>query len=172
MKKKISIFLVALLFIGAFSLLNFEKQNIVKAEVGTEIGMEAPSFTLLNLNNKKVSLSDYRGQKVFLNFWATWCPPCRKEMPDLQKLSEEYENEIAVLAVNIGESKSAVVNFMIENNLDLPVLLDNDKATAQNYLVRAIPTTYILDENGVIIEKSFGALSYGSMLKMSGIKAE
>ncbi|MGM0500479.1 MAG: TlpA family protein disulfide reductase [Bacillota bacterium] len=170
MKKKISILLIAALLIGGLSF--FYLQNTattVAAEVGTEIGMEAPGFSLINMNDQEVNLSDYRGKKVFLNFWASWCPPCRQEMPDMQKLHEEHGDEIAVLAVNIGENKSTVINFMMQNKLNLPVLLDLNKSIAQNYLVRAIPTTYILDEDGIIIEKTFGALNYQSMLELSRI---
>lgn len=169
MKHKISIFLIAALLITGFSVINLQQTRIKAAEAGTEIGNKAPDFSLMNLNGQEVNLSDYRGQKVFLNFWASWCPPCRKEMPDMEKLYEEYGSEIAVLAVNIGESKSTAANFMMENNLDLPVLLDQNKRTAQNYLVRAIPTTYILDADGIIIEKTFGALSYQSMMELTGI---
>lgn len=171
MQKKISIFLIVALLIGAGSFFYLQNNTAqVAAKVGPEVGMEAPGFSLINMNDQEVNLSDYRGQKVFLNFWASWCPPCRKEMPDMQKLHEEYGDEIAILAVNIGENKSTVINFMMQNKLNLPVLLDLNKSTAQNYLVRAIPTTFILDEDGIIIEKTFGALSYQSMLDLSGIE--
>ena len=171
MQKKISIFLIAALVVGGAFFFYFQNNTAeVSAEVGTEVGMQAPDFTLQNMNEQEVSLSDYKGKKVFLNFWASWCPPCREEMPDMQKLHEEYGNEIAVLAVNIGESKSTVANFMMQNKLNLPVLLDLNKSIAQDYLVRAIPTTYILDKDGIIIEKTFGALSYQSMLDLSGIE--
>ncbi len=171
MQKKLSIFLIIALLLGGVSFFYLQNNTTkVAAEVGTEIGMQAPEFTLVNMNNQEVSLSDYLGQKVFLNFWASWCPPCREEMPDMQKMHEEYGTEIAVLAVNIGENKSTVANFMMQNGLDFPVLLDNSKSTAQNYLVRAIPTTFILDEDGIIIEKTFGALSYQKMLELSGVK--
>jgi thiol-disulfide isomerase/thioredoxin len=171
MQKKISIFLIAALLIGAGSFFYLQNNTAqVAAKVGPEVGMTAPGFSLINMNDQEVNLSDYRGQKVFLNFWASWCPPCRKEMPDMQKLHEEYGDEIAILAVNIGENKSTVINFMMQNKLNLPVLLDLNKSTAQNYLVRAIPTTFILDEDGIIIEKTFGTLSYQSMLDLSGIE--
>lgn len=171
MKKKISIFLIAALLLGGLSVFYFQNSiNEVQAEVGTEVGMQAPDFTLTNMNEQKVSLSDYRGQKVFLNFWASWCPPCREEMPDMQKLHEKYGDEVVILAVNVGESKSATANFMMENGLNFSVLLDKDKSTAQNYLVRGIPTSYFLDQNGVIKEKVVGAVSYQRMLELNNLK--
>jgi len=171
MQKKISILLIAALIVSGASFFYLQNTTTtVEAEVGTEVGMEAPDFTLLNINDQNVSLSDYRGQRVFLNFWASWCPPCRKEMPDMQRLHEEYGEEVVILAVNVGENKSTAANFMMQNGLNFPVLLDKDKATAQNYLVRGIPTSYFLDQNGVIKEKVVGALSYQGMLELNGLK--
>lgn len=176
MNKKRSKFFTAALIIlaliagGYFFYLQNSTSEAVQAEVGTEIGMQAPDFELRNINNEKVSLSDYRGQKVFLNFWASWCPPCRQEMPDMQKLYEEYEDEVVILAVNVGENKSTAANFMMQNNLSFTVLLDNDKSTARNYLVRGIPSSYFLDQDGIIKEKVVGAVSYQRMLKLNRIK--
>jgi peroxiredoxin len=132
--------------------------------------MQAPDFTLNNMNGQQVSLSDYRGQKVFLNFWASWCPPCRQEMPYMQKLHEEYGEEVVILAVNVGESKSTAANFMMQNDLSFPVLLDNDKDTARNYLVRGIPSSYFLDQDGIIKEKIVGGVNYQKMLELNGIE--
>jgi thiol-disulfide isomerase/thioredoxin len=170
-KKNISIILIVALVLSGLSIFYFQNSRpaVVQAEVGTEIGMAAPDFTLKNMNNNEVSLSDYRGQKVFLNFWASWCPPCRKEMPDMQKLHEKYGEEIAILAVNIGESKSTAANYMLENGLSFSVLLDTDKSTAQNYLVRGIPTSYFLDKDGIIINKVVGAVSYDKMFELLDI---
>lgn len=172
MNKKISIFLIAALIVGGLSFLFLQSPGnaVVSAEVGTETDMQAPDFTLTNMNDQEVNLSDYRGQKVFLNFWASWCPPCRQEMPDMQKLHAEYGDEVVILAVNIGENKSTAANFMMENDLNFPVLLDTDKSTAQNYLVRGIPTSYFLDEDGIITDKVVGAVSYQRMMELNGIK--
>ncbi len=91
-------------------------------------------------------------------------------MPDIQKLHEEYGKEVVILAVNVGENKSTAANFMMENGLNFSVLLDTDKSTAQNYLVRGIPTSYFLDKNGIIKEKVVGAVSYERMLELNRIE--
>ena len=138
-----------------------EKEEI---PVGLETGQKAPDFTLSNMENEETSLSDYRGQKVFLNFWATWCPPCRIEMPDMQKLYTEHE-DITVLAVNLQEDKDTVSDFLVSNKLTFPVVLDKNREVGNEYLIRSIPTTFILDENGIIRDKHIGALTYDSMLE-------
>jgi thiol-disulfide isomerase/thioredoxin len=171
-KKSIITFLVIILIAGLsiFFYLQNKDSKTVSAKVGTEIGEAAPNFTLPNLNNKKINLSDYQGTKVFINFWASWCPPCRAEMPDLQTLNENYKDEIVILAVNVGENKSTAANFMMQNELNFSVLLDKDKSTAQNYLVRGVPTSYLLDQNGVIINKVVGAISYQKMLELAELE--
>jgi peroxiredoxin len=172
MQKKVSILLVVALLVGGASFFYLQNNTTkVAAEIGTEVGMQAPDFTLENMNGEQVSLSDYQGQKVFLNFWASWCPPCRKEMPDMQKLHEKYgSEELVILAVNVGEGKSTAANFMMQNGLSFPVLLDNSKDTARNYLVRGIPSSYFLDQDGIIKEKVVGAVSYQKMLELNGIE--
>jgi len=168
MQKKISILLIIALVIGAASFFYLQNNSEeAAAEVGTEIGMQAPDFTLRSINDQELSLSDYRGQKVFLNFWASWCPPCRQEMPDMQRLHENYGEEVVILAVNVGESKSTAANFMMQNDLNFTVAMDQDKNTARNYLVRGIPTSYFLDQNGIIKEKVVGGVSYQRMLDLN-----
>ena len=135
-----------------------------EVETGTEVGMRAPDFTLPGLQQDDVKLSDFRGKKVFLNFWATWCPPCQEEMPDIQQLYENNQKNVAIVAVNIGESKAKAASYMMENQLDFRVLIDQNRKIAQEYMVRGIPTSYFLNEDGVIIEKHTGALSYDQMV--------
>ncbi|RKO65939.1 TlpA family protein disulfide reductase [Desulfofundulus salinus] len=121
--------------------------------VGTEVGQRAPDFTLTTTGGKEVSLSNFRGRPVVLNFWATWCPPCREEMPAIQSFYEKRGGEIQVLAVNLTASeKSAahVKDFLKAGGFTFPVLLDTRNTTAQEYLVRAIPTTFFIDREGII----------------------
>lgn len=138
------------------------EQNV---ETGTETGLMAPDFTLENLSGKEVSLSDFRGQKVFLNFWASWCPPCKQEMPDIQKLYRENDN-VKVLTVNVQESKDTVFDYMMSNNYSFSTLLDTNGDIGSRYLVRGIPTTIIIDENGIILSRQSGALTYENMLEL------
>ncbi|MDZ7673292.1 MAG: TlpA disulfide reductase family protein [Halanaerobiales bacterium] len=141
---------------------NSVQQNI---ETGPETGLMAPDFTLENLSGKEVSLSDFRGQKVFLNFWASWCPPCKQEMPDIQKLHKENK-DIKVLTVNVQESKDTAFDYMISNNYSFTTLLDTNGNIGSRYLVRGIPTTVIIDEDGIILNRQSGALTYERMLEL------
>ena len=169
MNKKITIIVLIILLTGtfAFSYLNNDDSEYDRPEVGVEIGKSAPNFTLTDLNGDSTKLSDYRGEKIFLNFWASWCPPCRAEMPDLQKLHEENFDDFKIIAVNVGENKTTAAEFISENDLGFEVILDNDQEVSREYLVRGIPTSYFLDENGIIINKISGVISYQKMLELA-----
>ncbi|MTH51843.1 redoxin domain-containing protein [Bacillus mangrovi] len=121
--------------------------------VGVEEGNKAPDFTLPLLDGTTASLSGYEGKKVIVNFWATWCGPCRKEIPELKKIAEKYEGDLVILAVNYTVSEaneSTVQNFVKSNAMDFPVLLDRETDVLSDYKVFSYPTSYFLDENGVI----------------------
>jgi len=121
-------------------------------------GEPAPDFQLQSLDGGSVSLSELRGSPVMLNFWATWCPPCRSEMPYLQQIYEEWSGKgLILLAIDIGESPAKVRQFMQSNNLSLPVLLDIREVVTREYNVIAYPTTFFIDKDGIIQEKVIGA---------------
>jgi peroxiredoxin len=122
-----------------------------------EVGALAPDFTLENLDGESVSLSDFRGQNVLVNFWATWCGPCREEMPAIE--ARYNRGDFAVLAVDFGESAERVRGFLAEINVDLPVLLDLDGAVQELYRVRGYPTTFFIDRSGVIRFFHIGQMS-------------
>ena len=173
-KNKILIGLIVVLIIitGAWYFTNQNQQQTQNTEpveqnieIGPETGLMAPDFTLENLSGKEVSLSDFRGQKIFLNFWASWCPPCKQEMPDIQKLYKENDN-VKVLTVNVQETKDTVFDYMMSNNYSFTTLLDKNGTIGSRYLVRGIPTTIIIDEDGIILSRQSGALTYERMLEL------
>ncbi|KIL14116.1 hypothetical protein C2W58_00412 [Bacillus pumilus] len=120
--------------------------------IGLEKGDQAPDFELKTLDGQTASLSDYQGKKVLINFWATWCKPCRTEMPDLAAIRSEYD-QVEVLAVNLTTTEKSVDHvaaFADELKLSFPILLDQ-KGIQARYQVLSYPTTYILDEKGRIM---------------------
>lgn len=126
-----------------------------------QIGSFAPSFTLKTLEGEEVALEDYRGKIVILNFWGSWCPPCREEMPYLEAFYEEEDRYNAyLLTVNIMQeedvSPDVIQGFVTQNGYTFPVLLDEGSKVAQNYRVYAIPQTFILDENGRLLYIKYG----------------
>ncbi|MEE8440535.1 MAG: TlpA disulfide reductase family protein [Spirochaetia bacterium] len=110
------------------------------------------NFVLATLEGGEGALADSRGKVVFLNFWATWCIPCREEMPSMQILYDELSDEgLEIIAVNLLEAKEMVSAFVEENGFTYPVMLDRDGRVSLRYSVRAIPTSYILDRDGSVI---------------------
>ena len=129
---------------------------------GSEIGNLAPDFQLDNLDGQSVSLSDFRGKPVLVNFWASWCPPCRSEMPFIQDVfadKEWVEEGLVVLAIDIGESPSTVREFVKTDGLTFPVLLDITGDMSNEYRVRAIPTTFFINREGIIQDIRIGPFS-------------
>lgn len=122
-----------------------------------QVGFAAPDFSLETLDGETMSLSDLRGQAVLVNFWATWCPPCRQEMPAIQQLYEQYrDQDFTVLAVDLQESEAQVVAFTGQMGLTFPILIDPGGQVFSQYGVRALPSTFFVDPNGVIQEIALG----------------
>ncbi|ALX49115.1 TlpA family protein disulfide reductase [Lentibacillus amyloliquefaciens] len=135
-------------------------------EVGLSLGQIAPDFELTTLEGEPVRLSDYRGQRVIVNFWATWCPPCREEIPDLQKLYDEKDVEIlAVDLTKTEESEENVRDFADDFEMTFPVPMDVNSEVATTYQVRAYPTSYMIDSNGRIQFSAMGAMDYDLMVE-------
>ncbi len=109
-------------------------------------------INLKDMNGKNISLSDFKGKIVFLNFWTTWCPTCRIEMPSMEKLHQKLKNkDFAMVTINLQESASQVKSFFEEFKLTFTALLDSTGEVSASFGIRAIPTTYILDKTGRII---------------------
>ncbi|HTM06890.1 MAG TPA: TlpA disulfide reductase family protein [Verrucomicrobiae bacterium] len=117
----------------------------------------APDFTLENLSGRRVGLKDFRGKVVFLNFWATWCVPCRDEMPQMEALHREFKDRgLAVVAVNFREDKKAVGLFFKELGLSFESLLDPDGEIGERYGAFNLPLTYFVDRQGRFAGKAVG----------------
>jgi peroxiredoxin len=116
------------------------------------VGDPAPDFTLKTLDGEKVSLSDFKGRPVLINFWATWCPPCRFEMPAIERAWQQYKDDgFVVLAVDVEEPISVVQRFVESFGLTFPVLLDYKGDVSDMYRLRAFPTTYFVGRDGKIV---------------------
>jgi len=125
---------------------------------GAQVGNLAPDFELDDLDGNSVRLSDLRGIPVMLNFWATWCGPCRSEMADIQRVYEEWAAEdLVLLTVNMGGTSSQVAEFLEDRQLSLPVLLDTKQDVVGTYNIRYVPTTFFIDQDGVIQAMKVGA---------------
>jgi thiol-disulfide isomerase/thioredoxin len=126
--------------------------------------VSALDFKLKDLNGKEVSLSQLKGKRVFLNFWATWCPPCKAEMPEIEALyNETKDSDLVILAVNIGESQNTVKSFMDKNKYNFSVLLDTDNSIAAKYNIQSIPTSFFIDKDGVIVSRHIGSMNKTQM---------
>jgi len=128
-----------------------------------QVNAPALNFTLQTLDGRALSLADLKGKTVLLNFWATWCGPCRAEMPLLQQAQDRNPDRLVILALNNGEAPDLVNAFVSELGLRLAVLLDPDNQVTERYRVRGFPTTIFIDPAGVIRYQHIGVLNQGTL---------
>ena len=162
-KKTIFSIGIIAIIISAIAFIEYAKPNqdnpiFQGDDTGITIGKYAPDFELETLDGKKAKLSDYKGKMVVLNFWASWCPPCREEMPEFQKLFASSE-DIVIFGVNLQEDKNAIQSFVSKLGITFPILLDPTSQVKSMYGVFTQPVTYFIDETGKITDKKFGALT-------------
>ncbi|MFC0297224.1 TlpA family protein disulfide reductase [Geobacillus jurassicus] len=157
--------LVVLLFLavagyGLWNAMAADKPNEAN-ESGPEVGQTAPDLTLPVLGGQSVKLSVLRGKPVVLNFWTSWCPPCKKEMPELAEFYERHGREVALLAVHLTtqDTLDNAERFAKANKLAFPIGLDVRGEALRQYRIQTIPTTYIIDPNGVIRRKIVGPVT-------------
>ena len=163
------LFFIALLSVGFAAFYPFNAESLARADsrdldtlfgdMGvTKISQALPvEIELKDLNGKPVSISDFRGKIVFLNFWTTWCFDCRIEMPHMEKLHQKFKNkEFEMVAVNLQEPVSQVKQFFRDYKLTFTTLLDSDGAAGAHFRITSIPTTFILNKQGIIIGKVMG----------------
>ncbi|MBD8519656.1 redoxin domain-containing protein [Lysinibacillus sp. FSL R7-0073] len=174
MKKNIGLLIVVLLVVAMIGTYVRQQINedraIEKSALGKDIeernfglgnGDTPPDFTLTSLDGEDITLSDLRGKKVVLNFWATWCPPCKAEMPHMQSFYDKYgqEKNVEIIAVNLTSAErdvtadakvDTVMTFRDSFELTFPILLDPENSAGSDYQIITIPTTYFIDSNGYI----------------------
>jgi peroxiredoxin len=126
---------------------------------GPVVGRPAPDFELSTADGELVRLSDLRGKVVFINFWATWCRPCKQELPDIEKLYEEKQSEgLEVIAINYEDSRADAVAYFTDGQLDMPMLLDRNGSVYDQYRLQGLPDSFFVDRDG-----NLAALHYGFM---------
>lgn len=146
--------LVAAIVFAIYTSSTKEKHDVLK------VGDYPPDFELVDLNGESHKLSDYKGQGVFLNFWGTWCAPCKKEMPAMGRQYEVYKDQgVQVLAVNIAESDLKVQTFADQYGMVFPTLIDKTKGVMQSYNIKPLPTTLLINPEGKIVKIITGEMS-------------
>ena len=128
-------------------------------------GSLAADFALVREDGSVLQLSDLRGQPVFLNFWASWCPYCVAEMPDFERISREFDGRLTVLGVNNGESVQVGADFAREVDANYELVYDPDQDVIDGYRVQVMPMTYLIDADGIIVDVQFGFLDYDEMIE-------
>jgi peroxiredoxin len=128
------------------------------------LGSPAPDFTLQTVDGAPLRLSDLKGKAVFMNFWATWCTPCREEMPAMQELYEEHRDRgLVILAVNMEEDQARVRRWVEQGGFTYTFVLDSDGEQVKRYNVKAAPTSYFIGRDGAIRDLKLGAISRAEM---------
>ncbi len=154
--------LMALMLLSGCGLQADDASHSVEAKAEQTADMEgvegtAPAFKATAFDGSDVAINAAMDKKLYvINFWATWCPPCRAEMPELNEFAKKHDGEVTFYAINLQEPKETVDKFLKDNGYTMPVLLDLNGEAADIYRVRAIPTTYVIDRDGTILLKKIG----------------
>lgn len=139
------------------------RRNEVLYEPGAMVGELAPDVSLVDMAGRQVALSQFRGQKVLLAFWASWCPPCQTEMSSLQRLHDNPAvRNLKILAVNVGESKEQIASFVSRQQFSLPIFVDAEGIVQKRYGVNQLPIVFLVDGQGMIVARHFGLRDWNS----------
>ena len=161
---------IPILRIAAICMLGFAAAHLRAADLKPWTGGPTPSLELRDLDNRVHRLADYRGKVVLINFWATWCGPCRDEMPSIQELKRKLAGRpFVVLAVNLDEPESRIRRFLTEHKIDLTVLLDPERRVSRAWDARILPVSFVVGQDGRIRYSLVGEINWGHDLVVSRI---
>jgi len=134
--------------------------------------VQAPDFSLQDTNGKTHRLSDYRGKPVIINFWTTWCPPCREELPSMNRAWHQLKQEgIAMLAINMGEDEDTIFIFSADYPTDFPILMDQTGEVIEQWPVKGLPTTYVVAPDGTIAYRAIGSREWDDKTLLDMVRA-
>ena len=148
--------------------------NVAAADTLTPMGSKllAPDFSLQDTEGKTHRLSDYRGKPVIINFWTTWCPPCREELPSMNRAWHQLEQEgIAMLAINMGEDEDTIFVFSADYPTDFPILMDLTGEVIEQWPVKGLPTTYVVAPDGTIAYRAIGSREWDDAELLDKVRA-
>lgn len=155
---------LGILTIALLGLLGAQAWTRSAQDVGVDVGQLAPDFTLTDLEGNQVSLSDFRGKIVFINFWATWCVPCRVEMPEIEAVYQQYKDrDVVVIGVDLFEPEDEVRQYVQQGGYSWTFVIDTTGEVAASYEVAAIPTSFFIDGEGIIRAVNIGAMTKRAM---------
>lgn len=152
--------LAIILSVSAYSydLRNQSTETNVKVTLKDD---KAPEFSLKSVDGKTVKLSDYKGKVVIIDFWATWCPPCRKGIPDLISIQNEFKDKVVIIGISLDREKTIkdVPGFVKNNGINYPVVYGDDKVVIDYGGIQSIPTSFVVDKNGTVVDMHVGLVS-------------
>jgi thiol-disulfide isomerase/thioredoxin len=161
---------IAILRVAAICMMGLAAADLRGADLKPWTGGPTPSLELRDLDNRSHRLADYRGKVVLVNFWATWCGPCRDEMPSIQELKRKLAGRpFVVLAVNLDEPESRIRRFLMEHKIDLTVLLDPERRVSRAWDARILPVSFVVGQDGRIRYSLVGEINWGHDLVVSRI---
>jgi cytochrome c biogenesis protein CcmG/thiol:disulfide interchange protein DsbE len=164
LRLSLTILFVVVASVLVILLLRNGRDSTIPTTKQIQVGFSAPNFIFPDLKGQQISLSDQRGKVVLVNIWATWCPPCKQEMPSMQKLYEKFKGEnFEILAVSIDSTgRDAVAPFTRTMNLTFPVLLDPKEDIGSLYGITGVPESFIIDKEGIVVEKIIGPIDWAT----------
>jgi peroxiredoxin len=171
MQKNQRIILYILILIAGASWIVLSADNtdaVTAANAAPQAGFSAPDFTLMTPDGESYTLSELRGQAVLVNLWATWCPPCRAEMPTIEKMYQEYKDQgfvVAAIDMTYQDDPFAVVPFIKEFGLTFPILLEETGDVASAYQLRSLPSSFFVNRSGIISEVVIGGPMSEALLR-------